>query len=149
MFCNRLFEARKKKGLTQIKTAELANIRQARYSAYETGRQIPPVDVAATLADVLDVSLDWLCGKDKQSKFESVGDIAQTIVDMTAACEVNFDEVGLDVAIIIGHQQELADFLARFDSLREMENKETTKKVFSAWVNTEIQELSAIPLLKR
>jgi len=149
MFCNRLFEARKKKGLTQIKTAELANIRQARYSAYETGRQIPPVDVAATLADVLDVSLDWLCGKDKQSKFESVGDIAQTIVDMTAACEVNFDEVGLGVAIIISHQQELADFLARFDSLREMENKETTKKVFSAWVNTEIQELSSIPLIKR
>lgn len=149
MFCDRLFEARKKKGLTQIKVAELANIRQARYSAYETGRQIPPVDIAATLADVLDVSLDWLCGKDKQSRFESIGDVAQTIVDITAACEVDFDEGPLGVSIIINHQRELAVFLAQYDALRDLENKETTKKVFSAWVNTEIQTLSAIPLIKR
>lgn len=148
MFGERLFEARKRKGITQTKAAESASITQARYSAYETNRQQPPVDVAARLASSLGVSLDWLCGNDNTARVENVGDVAQSIIDISNVCEVCFDETSNGVCIEIGHQQELQEFISKYENLRSMQENEATKEVFAAWVNAEIQKLSTIPLKK-
>ena len=63
-FCTRLRECRLKMQMTQKELATKAGIATGTLSAYETGAKKPSVSVAAQLADALEVSLDWLCGRE-------------------------------------------------------------------------------------
>ena len=55
---------RKKKGLTQQKLAEILGIKQNSYSDWETGNNEPSLENLIKLADLLEVSLDWLFGRE-------------------------------------------------------------------------------------
>jgi transcriptional regulator with XRE-family HTH domain len=59
----RLKEARKRKKLTQEELANLVNTKNKTISNYETGYSTPSNDMLDNLADVLDVSVDWLLGR--------------------------------------------------------------------------------------
>lgn len=63
-FSKRLREARKARSFTQEELAEKADISRVMISRYETGSVIPTVDVLISLADALDVSIDYLLGRD-------------------------------------------------------------------------------------
>lgn len=58
----RLKQARLAKKITQTNVAFFAGIEQSSYSNYESGLREPSISMAARLAKVLDVDLDWLCG---------------------------------------------------------------------------------------
>lgn len=60
-FSERLRSARKQKKLTQNQIAHMLSISNVSYSAYERAISIPSLDTACQLADMLDVSLDYLC----------------------------------------------------------------------------------------
>ena len=62
-FGKRLFEARKKKGFSQKKVAEVLNTKGPAIGRYERDEMRPSIDVAAKLADLLDASLDYLMGR--------------------------------------------------------------------------------------
>lgn len=66
-FYLRLKETRKEKKLTQEELAEKADISRVMVSRYETGTVIPTVDVLVSLADALDVSIDYLLGRSDHS----------------------------------------------------------------------------------
>lgn len=51
---------RKNKGITQAELADMLNVSQQHISAYERGVRTPGVDVAARIADALDVTVDEL-----------------------------------------------------------------------------------------
>lgn len=51
---------RKNKGITQAELADMLNVSQQHISAYERGERTPGVDVAARIADALDVTVDEL-----------------------------------------------------------------------------------------
>lgn len=51
---------RQKQKLTQAQLAELLNIEQSRVSAYETGRQLPPVHRLPAIAQALRVEVGQL-----------------------------------------------------------------------------------------
>lgn len=70
IFAERLKSARSKKHLSQAELAKGVGVSAATISSYETpnGTKIPALDKAAAIADFLDVSLDWLCGKDNTEK---------------------------------------------------------------------------------
>lgn len=61
---HRLSQLRKEKGLTQQDLAELAGTHPNVIGKYELGLAIPSVDMAARLAKVLNVSIDYLAGND-------------------------------------------------------------------------------------
>lgn len=64
-FGDKLRQARKAAGYTQVKIAEYLNITQISYSQYETGRATPPLSTIWLLARKFKVSADWLlCLKD-------------------------------------------------------------------------------------
>ncbi len=63
IFSSRLIEARKRKQLSQKNVAELAGLKETTYQNYEYGKVKPSIIKMARIADVLDVSLDFLCGK--------------------------------------------------------------------------------------
>ncbi len=65
MFNKRLREIRMKRGFTQQKLADSVDIALRSYQCYETGTRTPCYDLLICLADILDVSLDYLMGRDE------------------------------------------------------------------------------------
>lgn len=59
----RLLKCRKKFGYTQIQAATYADITEKAYSNYELGKQMPRLDILVRIADMYQVSLDYLTGR--------------------------------------------------------------------------------------
>ncbi len=72
MFNKRLREMRMKRGLTQQKVADSIDIALRSYQCYETGTRTPNYDLLVQLADILDVSLDYLMGRDEFMKSHAI-----------------------------------------------------------------------------
>ena len=62
-FGQRLLEARKKAGLSQVDFAKQLGTKGPAIGRYERDEMKPSIEVAAKMADILDVSLDYLVGK--------------------------------------------------------------------------------------
>lgn len=63
-FSKRLLKLRKSRGLSQIELAQKVQISSSTLGNYENDMGIPSLSVAESLADVLNVSLDYLaCGE--------------------------------------------------------------------------------------
>ena len=60
----RLKKARQSANLTQSELANLAGINRVSVYAYEKGRQTPGAVALAGIAVALNVTVDWLLGKD-------------------------------------------------------------------------------------
>ena len=65
MFPKRLNEIRKAKGLTAQRMADLLQISIRTYRNYESGHSSPNLDFLVQIADILDVSLDYLLCRDR------------------------------------------------------------------------------------
>jgi len=61
-FGSRLLEARKRKGISQEEIAKFLNTKGPVIGRYERDEMKPSIEVAAKMADYLDVSLDFLVG---------------------------------------------------------------------------------------
>ena len=61
-------DLRKKKGLTQVELAKLLNVQQTTVSKWEVGRATPDYPVLIKLAELFDVSIDYLLGADEHRK---------------------------------------------------------------------------------
>ena len=64
IFFKRLKELRLKKGLKQQELAEILGISQKSYSHWETQKTEPSYENLVKLADLFEVSLDWLFGRE-------------------------------------------------------------------------------------
>ena len=62
-FGSRLLEARKNKGISQEELAKFLGTKGPAIGRYERDEMKPSIEVAAKMADYLDVSLDYLVGK--------------------------------------------------------------------------------------
>lgn len=70
IFAERLKSARTKRHMSQAELAKAVGVSAATISSYETpsGAKVPALDKAAAIASELDISLDWLCGKECAGK---------------------------------------------------------------------------------
>lgn len=64
VFSERLKELRLKKGLTQTELGEKVGVKQNTFTNWENGKREPSYEKLEKLADLLDVSLDWLFGRE-------------------------------------------------------------------------------------
>lgn len=65
MFGKRLRQLRMKRGHTQQSMADQLNIALRTYQGYEGGTRSPSFDLLVSIADLLDVSIDYLFGRDE------------------------------------------------------------------------------------
>ena len=63
IFCERLIEQRKLFGYTQRYMSELLKITQPSYIRYEKGSAEPTLENLVKIADIFDVSVDYLLGR--------------------------------------------------------------------------------------
>ncbi len=75
LFAKRLKEARQNKGIKQKELSEITGISVAMLSAYENPNakagKNPTLSTAYTLANALDVPIDWLCGLDDRNTHQN------------------------------------------------------------------------------
>lgn len=64
MFNKRLREMRMKRGFTQQKLADKLDIALRSYQCYETGTRRPSYELLIQIGDILQVSIDYLMGRD-------------------------------------------------------------------------------------
>lgn len=79
-FGKRLLEARKSKGLSQEDLAGRLGTKGPAIGRYERDEMKPSIDVAAKIASILDVSLDWLVG---HTDMELDGKMLERIQEVT------------------------------------------------------------------
>ena len=65
IFSERLKRLRKNKGLKQQEIADLVHVNRVTYTNWEKGKREPSFEILVKLADLFEVSLDWLFGRDK------------------------------------------------------------------------------------
>lgn len=65
VFIAKLREARKKAGMTQQEVADKLNTSQSNITKYETGALEPNIETIKQLAEIYNVSTDWLFGIEK------------------------------------------------------------------------------------
>lgn len=63
----RLTEQRRKHKKTQNDIAKNLNVNRATVGLWETGTNVPPVDKLIALADLYNVSIDYLCGREMET----------------------------------------------------------------------------------
>ena len=63
-FCKRLIEERKNAKITQVKMASMLGISQPSYIRYENGTSEPNLTNLIKISDILEVSVDYLLGKE-------------------------------------------------------------------------------------
>lgn len=66
-FYKRLKHLRTINHLTQLELANMLNIERSTLSSYETGRRYPTLVILIRVADVFDVSVDYLIGREKNN----------------------------------------------------------------------------------
>lgn len=64
----RLYAARRQRALSRNRLAEAAQVTASCLKKWEEGVNSPNVYSLIRMADVLGVSLDWLCGREKYVK---------------------------------------------------------------------------------
>lgn len=62
-FAERLRKARKTRGLTQARVAELLEISPRVYNRWERGTSVPKLDTVVKIAELLEVTVDALVGR--------------------------------------------------------------------------------------
>lgn len=65
MFSERLNLLRKSRGITAQYMATQLNMQIRGYRKYESGDTQPSLDTLIHIADILNVSIDWLLGRDE------------------------------------------------------------------------------------
>ena len=63
VLANRLRQLRKEKGLTQNQVAIYCDITEKTYQNYELMTREPKLEILVKIADLLDVSIDYLVGR--------------------------------------------------------------------------------------
>lgn len=72
MFGKRLRLMRMKRNFTQPQLADMLDVALRTYQGYEGGTRSPSFDTLIKIADILDVSIDFLLGRDEWIKAHAI-----------------------------------------------------------------------------
>lgn len=169
VFAERLITERKRKKLTQSELAEKAKISAQTVSYYEKGTKRPTLENAIAIADVLGVSIEYLCGNEAKpvsAPITTVADLAERILEVSEyGSDIIMDEFeeevqkpgddypewevesykAFSIQFYAKWQPELVKFFANRERMRELLNDHVLNEaIFNSWINGEMQELKKI-----
>ena len=156
-FVARAKTARDKKGITIKELAERCDVSASAMNRYLSMAGVPPLDVAATMAQELGVSLDWLCGlsnADGQEKKYTTGKIVRLLSELLANPTIidgdniyyaaNFDGVSGKTDILcvnLNNIPRLIDFQSWSKFIDLYRNGTIDVDMYNAWVEKKAAEL--------
>lgn len=158
VFSQRLKQARETKGISLKELRETVGVSQSTMSHYSSGGVLPPLDVACRIAEALDVTVDWLCGKEKKETVSNLGDVARILLSACDAVEGSY--VGIvkmmqnpdfedSIHFTLTHP-EIADFFYKASKFRVITNGSSDEKeLYDTWVEKKLRELEKKSCLTR
>lgn len=87
-FKDRLKELRKTKGLSQVALADRLGLSKSTIGAYETGDITPSVEALEMIADFFNVDMNYLLGKEDQSRFFMDYALYNTAIELSSDAEL-------------------------------------------------------------
>ena len=168
IFAQRMRETRINKGLKQKELADKVSVTPQTISAYEKAGpdgkgKNPTLENAIAIAKVLDVSLDWLCGVEKDeavSEYKTFGDIVKAIVDISDVTKVEVKEHIEKVSFFDEYEKEFKEreethpaiifendmiekFVKEWEQIRGLWNAKTIPdRLYRLWLDDKYKELS-------
>lgn len=84
MFCNILKMLRKKHGYSQSEFGKLIGVSKSAVSMYELGQRVPDLELLHTIANLFNVSIDYLSGRESTPTPEApqLSEGEQLLLDM-------------------------------------------------------------------
>lgn len=161
VFAKRLSESRKKRGLSQAKLAKMASITPQTLSAYEkatittTGKN-PSLANAVSLANALQVSLDWLCGTENRTGKEPVT-FKDFVMMVLPLCDDSYkkyvtlstfnSEAGDRCVGLLFQDPAIRDFLLRWSRYSKVFGDDNfDSEVFDCWLKSKFKEFDSLTL---
>lgn len=83
-FAERLREAREKRGLSQARLADEIGCSKSAISMYENGTRTPDFETMEAIADLFNLDIDYLLGRDDRSAYyldPEVAELAQALYE--------------------------------------------------------------------
>lgn len=108
MFAERLKNLRKERGLLQQDMAEKIGITKSAYGYYEQGKTTPDVITAQKIANILDVSVDYLLGESQKTNNLTTKD--EKDIEKTLKQMVSDLKSGQDGPTFYGGNMELSEY---------------------------------------
>jgi len=159
-FAAAMREARARKKMSQKELSEKSGVATSTISSYENGGKVPPLDIAAKLARVLEISIDEIWGingnAEEESSFGRVIHAIETIMD-TDIAEVKIEPTnrGFRVSFAVrgeqfsGNEQWLSMFAEKWNVLLEgQKNDEIFKDVYRPWIEAQIKEANRLNVVE-
>lgn len=103
----RIKEIRKKRGISQRELARRINKSYSVVCGYESNAQLPPLDVAISIAHVLNISLDYLVGITEEEVYSLSGltgrqkEIMEMLVAEFSKSATNSQELSAEQIVVI------------------------------------------------
>lgn len=65
---HKIRDLREDNDISQVKASQLLYVSKNTYIRYETGERIPPIDFMERVADLYNVTIDYLCDREPPKK---------------------------------------------------------------------------------
>lgn len=153
-FARNLKAAREKAGLSQAALAKEAGVALQSISAYEStlNHKSPSINNAVKLANALNVSLDWLCGRDDVSSEESydtykkcalvVLALQRTIPNLSVTASVDFNYAEENQIHIYMSNEVLFRFFSDYNVMLELyKGGRLTVDILNQWLTGSLESL--------
>lgn len=108
---NRLKQARENKGFTQQYVADKLDVSNGAISGYERGYRDPDTEILNRLADLYEVSLDWLSGRNEKGNVYALPE--EVILKVIREAEVEYGVSLRDDAVVESAVRDLIHNLAK------------------------------------
>ncbi len=147
-------EMRLKKGLTQKQFADSIGITGASVMNYEKGVKLPPLDTILKMSKVLEVSLDWICGRDNDTLMnppKTYADILRGLVMATRGVrssiyESEYDNAESEVSVSYSDEA-IKSIIIKWNSVkRAYDSNAIDDDLYSLWIEREYKKLSEYKL---
>ena len=143
-FGERLKAIREEKGLSQTALAKILGCTSATVSSCEKGTNLPSLELAKSIAESCNVSLDYLCGLSESKRtLGKAGDYAEAIEQLAYVGEIMHFNIYVDNGgyVIRPTSEVVQDFLPEWaDMLKICNNGSLGKKVYHLWLKEKLQE---------
>lgn len=141
LFSKRIKEVRIKLGLTQKEFAEKIGVTAAALSAYEKNLKNPSIMVAKKIANVYELSLDWLVGlSDKESSeisYNTYTDVIYQLIEISLKTNLVI-QVVLDIddtGYLTFYDKGILQFIGEWEKMKLLfDNGTIDSEVYDLWI---------------
>ena len=162
ILAKRIKEKRFEYKMTQAELAKSAKVTTATISGYEKGVKMPSVENIIKIADVFNVSIDWLCGHEvintgAEEKERSVNDIIQyfTEIDKYYKTDIEIPEnkpknMRNIIQLKLQTSEEIQHFFESWQKIKEpYEHDFIDDDVMKLWLEKELTKVREISIKPR